>query len=49
VLHATARVWADVYATALVMEDGAFLEGKVNMESAAKATRQNDEKPKNAR
>jgi len=49
VLHATARVWADVHATALVMEDGAFLEGKVNMESANKSTRQNDETPKNAR
>lgn len=33
VLHATARVWADVYAPALVMEEGAFLEGKVNMET----------------
>jgi cytoskeletal protein CcmA (bactofilin family) len=36
VLHATARVWADIHATALVMEDGAFLEGKVNMEAAKK-------------
>jgi len=33
VLHATARVWADVFAPALVMEEGAFLEGKVIMET----------------
>jgi cytoskeletal protein CcmA (bactofilin family) len=33
ILHATAKVWADVYAPALVMEEGAFLEGKVNMET----------------
>ncbi|MCP4900360.1 MAG: polymer-forming cytoskeletal protein [bacterium] len=32
VLHATARVWAEVHTPALVMEEGAFLEGKVNME-----------------
>ena len=34
VLQASARVWADVYTTALVMEEGAFLEGKVRMEEA---------------
>jgi cytoskeletal protein CcmA (bactofilin family) len=33
VFHATAKVWADVYTPALVMEDGAFLEGKVCMDS----------------
>ncbi len=32
VLHATARVWADIHTPALVMEDGAFLEGKIAME-----------------
>jgi len=35
VLHGGARVWADVHTPALVMEDGAFLEGAVSMESAA--------------
>jgi cytoskeletal protein CcmA (bactofilin family) len=34
VLQASARVWADVHTAALVMEEGAFLEGKVNMEQA---------------
>jgi len=34
VLQAPARVWADVYTTALVMEEGAFLEGKVKTEVA---------------
>ena len=37
VLHATARVWADIYTPALVMEDGALLEGKVTMEAGQKA------------
>lgn len=32
-LHATARVWADIQTPALVMEDGAFLEGSVSMEA----------------
>ena len=32
-LHATAKVWADIQAPALVMEDGAFLEGSVSMDS----------------
>jgi len=31
VLHATARVWAEIHTPALVMEAGAFLEGKVTM------------------
>jgi cytoskeletal protein CcmA (bactofilin family) len=48
VLHATARVWADIHATALVMEDGAFLEGKVNMESASQSTPRNEKSTKNA-
>jgi cytoskeletal protein CcmA (bactofilin family) len=37
VLHATARVWAEIHAPALVMEQGAFLEGKVTMEGSAGA------------
>jgi cytoskeletal protein CcmA (bactofilin family) len=32
-LHATAKVWADILAPALVMEDGAFLEGSVSMDA----------------
>ena len=32
-LHTTAKVWADIQAPALVMEDGAFLEGSVTMDS----------------
>jgi cytoskeletal protein CcmA (bactofilin family) len=31
-LHAGAKVWADIHTPALVMEDGAFLEGSVAME-----------------
>jgi cytoskeletal protein CcmA (bactofilin family) len=31
VLHATAKVWADIETPTLVMEEGAFLEGKVTM------------------
>ncbi len=34
VLHATARVWADIHTPALVMEEGAFLEGRVAMDAA---------------
>jgi cytoskeletal protein CcmA (bactofilin family) len=33
VLHATARVFAEITTPALVMEDGALLEGKVSMEA----------------
>ena len=36
ILHASAKVWGEVKAPAVVMEDGAFLEGKVEMERAAK-------------
>jgi cytoskeletal protein CcmA (bactofilin family) len=32
-LHSTAKVWADIQTPALVMEDGAFLEGSVSMEA----------------
>jgi cytoskeletal protein CcmA (bactofilin family) len=32
-LHATAKVWADIHTPSLVMEDGAFLEGSVSMDS----------------
>ena len=35
VLHSSARVWADISSPALVMEEGAFLEGTVRMEKAA--------------
>jgi len=48
VLHASARVWADIHATALVMEDGAFLEGKVNMESSSQGGPKKDGTTKNA-
>ena len=37
VLHATAKVWAEIFTPALVMEEGAFLEGRVKMEGAAPA------------
>jgi cytoskeletal protein CcmA (bactofilin family) len=32
-LHASAKVYADINAPSLVMEDGAFLEGKVSMDT----------------
>ncbi len=32
-LHAGAKVWADIHTPTLVMEDGAFLEGSVAMDS----------------
>jgi cytoskeletal protein CcmA (bactofilin family) len=48
VLHATARVWADIHATAVVMEDGAFLEGKVNMEAARKKPATEAQSPRKA-
>jgi cytoskeletal protein CcmA (bactofilin family) len=32
-LHATAKVWAEIQTPSLVMEDGAFLEGSVSMDS----------------
>ncbi|NOZ93219.1 MAG: polymer-forming cytoskeletal protein [Acidobacteria bacterium] len=45
-LLATAKVWADVHAPALVMEEGAFLEGQVAMEkSSPKATSASRNKP----
>ena len=31
VLHTTAKVFGEIHAPAVVMEDGAFLEGKVDM------------------
>ena len=36
VLHASAKVWGEIQAPAVVMEDGAFLEGKVDMTAGAK-------------
>jgi len=38
VLHQTARVWAEITTPALVMEEGAFLEGKVTMKQAKAET-----------
>ncbi len=38
VLHSTAKVWGDIYTPALVMEEGAALEGKVNMKAMVEAT-----------
>jgi len=35
-LLSTAKVWADIHAPALVMEEGAFLEGQVAMEKPAR-------------
>ncbi len=32
-LHASAKVWAEIHTPSLVMEDGAFLEGAVSMDS----------------
>jgi cytoskeletal protein CcmA (bactofilin family) len=37
VLHATARVWAEIHTPALVMESGAFLEGTVTMVASKQA------------
>jgi cytoskeletal protein CcmA (bactofilin family) len=39
VLHAAAKVWADIVAPAVIMEEGAFLEGRIAMISR-------DERPK---
>jgi len=36
VLHASAKVWGEIHAPAVVMEDGAFLEGKVEMDAGGK-------------
>lgn len=43
VLHSSARVWADISSPALVMEEGAFLEGTVRMEKGATPSRPNPE------
>ena len=48
VLHATARVWADIHTPALVMEDGALLEGKVTMEAGQKAGKEPTKFPQKA-
>jgi cytoskeletal protein CcmA (bactofilin family) len=37
VLHASAKVWGELHAPAVVMEDGAFLEGRVEMAAPAPA------------
>lgn len=41
-VHASAKVYADINAPSLVMEDGAFLEGKVSMD--AKTVKKNTTK-----
>jgi cytoskeletal protein CcmA (bactofilin family) len=38
VLHASGKVWGEIHAPVVVMEDGAFLEGKVVMGARAKTT-----------
>lgn len=45
ILHASARVWAEIRTVSLVMEDGAFLEGKVNMEGQKSGSLTNGKKP----
>ncbi len=37
VLHQSAKVWGEIHAPVVVMEDGAFLEGKVAMGVGSKA------------
>ena len=39
ILHGTAKVWADIHTPALVMEDGALLEGRVVMGSDRRETK----------
>lgn len=39
VLHASARVWAEIHTPVLVMEEGAFLEGQVAMEGSKSAAK----------
>jgi len=36
VLHASAKVFGEIHSPAVVMEDGAFLEGKVDMDAGGK-------------
>jgi cytoskeletal protein CcmA (bactofilin family) len=36
VLHASAKVFGEIHAPAVIMEDGAFLEGKVDMAAGGK-------------
>ncbi len=45
VLHAAARVWADIHTPALVMEEGAFLEGRVDMKRGEGDARPADGRP----
>ena len=39
ILHGTAKVWADIHTPALVMEDGALLEGRVVMGADLRETK----------
>ena len=43
ILHASAKVWADISAPTLVMEDGALLEGRVSMEKSKEKTTSSQE------
>jgi len=38
ILHASAKVWADVQSPTLIVEEGAFLEGKVDMNKSSKGS-----------
>ena len=40
-LHASAKVWADIHSPVIVMEEGAFLEGRVAMEAVPPEGRSN--------
>jgi cytoskeletal protein CcmA (bactofilin family) len=37
ILHASAKVWGEIHAPAIMMEDGAFLEGKVDMATSTRS------------
>ena len=45
-LHASAKVWADIHSPAIVMEEGAFLEGRVAMEAGPAEKRSEPAPPK---
>jgi cytoskeletal protein CcmA (bactofilin family) len=45
VLHAGAKVWAEIRTPALVMEEGAFLEGKISMDSGGDTGAKTEKSP----
>jgi cytoskeletal protein CcmA (bactofilin family) len=45
VLNSTARVWADIHTPALVMENGALLEGKVTMDAGRGPDKERAQQP----